>query len=170
MHTVHNQTNPDSLRHWHRKIQQSPQKHWIIPIGKNKHWIHRIVNPDTQTIEVYNSLMELNLNPDFGPLKSILEDQDKKTWTIRTQRTQQQQNGYDCGVHVIAHTHRTVHNYFPPTNTTPSRPQLLQLLRHRTVATMYRENIVIPQIYTSPTSRKQKQPPRKSKHPKANRK
>ena len=55
MHTVHNQTNPDSLRHWHRKINQSPRKHWIIPIGKNKHWIHGIVNPDTQTIDVYNS-------------------------------------------------------------------------------------------------------------------
>ena len=57
--------------------------------------------------------MEMTLNPDFGPLKTLMEDQDKKKWNIRTRRTQQQKNGYDCGVHVIARTHRAVHNYSP---------------------------------------------------------
>ena len=131
-------TSTLSLAPWHRKLTTYPDRTWYVPVCHRRiHWIFLKINPSNHTIEQYDSLISLQ-TPDYTHyLKPILEEGDEQPWRTTYPTTQQQQNGYDCGLHVLAEIHRQVYLQTLPPASFPHRNAILQTLTGTLPATYY---------------------------------
>eukprot|EP00041_Stephanoeca_diplocostata_P021791 m.514721 g.514721 ORF g.514721 m.514721 type:complete len:626 (+) comp21913_c0_seq4:431-2308(+) len=97
----------EAVRRWLKRVHLQDFQRLLFPINLgDQHWCLAFANVGAKTLRLYDSLSSPSAvsQSQLNPVKNFLLDAlgiPTKTWMVDAQaRCWQQQNGYDCGVHV----------------------------------------------------------------------
>ena len=118
-----------SMERWVREIIHSP-KIWYVPVHHRKvHWLYLQINPSLRHVHQYDSLPAVTDVDYTIRMCESLSLYSTSDWTGNLADTPPQCNGYDCGVHVLAHIHHCLGSQPGDPLGRPSRALLLHMLQ-----------------------------------------
>ena len=154
-------TGPDThhlIKQGNHQLRKHTLNTWYIPINhQHSHWLFLKVNFSTHQITQYDSLPQRESTRKYSQdIMPILNNILPGPWTGHHGVMQQQTNGYDCGVYVLAQIYQLVLGEEGPRGP-PSRKHILAYLETNSrMTSFYTSQSSCPPPAQSPQQRENK--------------